>query len=113
MDIDVLEQTPLTMAELKDKLDAFKAHQKDKELNFRATKVYDYLTEFVTIDGKKAQDLKEKIQALNVSRLKDKHIIKIIDLQPESTEEIKSILTGENLTVKTEDLTKIISALKE
>ena len=49
---------------------------------------------------------------LNISRLKDKHINKIVDLLPNDVDDLKSILSGENLTLKQEDLTKIVETIK-
>ena len=110
MDVDILEQQPISLPLLKTKLEGLKT--KDKELNFRAAKVFDYLKEFTSLTKKQAEDLEKKLKELNIPRLKEKHIGKIIDLQPESTEEIKSLLSGENITIKSEDLTKIIGILK-
>lgn len=112
MDIDVLEQAPISMPMLKSKLEELKGQHKDKELNFRAAKVLEHLSEFVTLDGAKTDELRKKILELNIPRLKEKHIDKILDMIPESTEEIKALLVGENITIKTEDLTKIVSTIK-
>ena len=112
MDIEVVEQTPVSMPILKAKLEELKVENKEKELNFRAAKVLEYLTEFVTLDKEKTEELRKKILELNIPRLKEKHTDKILDVMPDSTEEIKSLLVGENITIKAEDLNKIISTLK-
>ena len=110
MDIEVLEQTSIPMPLLKSKLEGLKTNS--KELNFRAAKVLEYLTEFTPLDEKQAQELKKKILEANIPRLKEKHIDKIIDIMPENVDDIKSILIGENITIKPEDLTKILGIIK-
>src|SRR3989344_6273914 len=105
--LDVINETPLSMQELKDKLDDIK--KRDKDLNPRGIKTYDYINKFLKKDTKKN---KEKLGELGILRLKDKHINKIIYLLPKDVDELKSILQGENLTLKTEDLRKIIEAIK-
>ena len=112
MDIEVLEQTPVSMPMLKAKLEELKEAHKDKELNFRAAKVLEYLTDFVSLSKVQAEELRKKILELNIPRLKEKHIDKILDVIPDSADEIKSLLVGENVTIKTEDLTKILSVIK-
>ena len=105
--LEVINENSLNIYELKDKMDNIK--KRDGALTPRGIKTYDYISKFVKKDFKK---LKEKLIELNISRLKDKHINKIIDILPKDIEELKSILSGENLTLKQEDLTKIIETIK-
>lgn len=110
MDIDIIQQEAVSMTEMKEKLDKLK--EKRKELNFRATKVHEYLEQTSELKKEQADELKKKIDELQVPRIKEKHIIKIIDIMPRNVEELKSLLSGENVTVKAEDLNKILSALQ-
>jgi len=107
VNLEVINENALSMSELKDKLDSIK--KRDGTLNPRGIKTYDYITKFMRKDMKK---IKEKLVQLNIGRLKDKHINKIIDISPNNVDELKSILSGENLTLKQEDLTKIIETVK-
>jgi len=107
----VLNQEPITMAELKEELSVIK--KRDKELNFRANKAEDYLNKFVQLDAKKAQELKKKLEGLKISRLKPEMIIKIIDLLPGTVEELKTILQGYVISVGKEDAKKIVKTVKE
>ena len=109
-EIQLVKEEPLTLSELKSKLDQIK--KRDKELSFRANKTHEYLTVFASMQEKKSQELKKKLQDLNISRLKDKHIAKIIDLYPKNSDDLKVILSGENLTLKQEDLQRILECLK-
>ena len=106
-EIEIIQETPLTLNELKTKLDAVK--KRDKELSFRSNKTSEYLTGFTE---KKKEDLKKKIQDLEISRLKDRQIVKIVDVQPEDIESLRTLFVGENLTLKQEDMKRIIECLK-
>lgn len=110
MDIEILEEKPVSISELKAKLDDVK--KRDKELNFRANKVRDYVDGFNSVDAKKASEIEKKINELGIGRLKDKHIVKIIDLMPGNIDALKAIFAGENVTLKQEDLAKILEALR-
>ena len=66
------------MAELNKEITALK--KRDEELGFRAAKAEEYLQNFKPLDEKKANELKEKLDKLNISRLKPEMTVKIIDL---------------------------------
>lgn len=108
-DLKVLNERALTLSELKDKLETIE--KRDKELSFRANKTKEYLNSFSTKKFKEMEALKKKIEELNVPRLKDRHIAKIIDIAPKDYDSIKLLLSGEAITVKEEDLKKILSLL--
>ena len=108
-DIEIIEEYPLSMAELKEKLEDIK---KKFELDARANKTVDYLNLFSKSSGKEASKLREKLKSLDISRLKDKHITKIVDIKPENLDTLKTIFANEPLQLKPEELNKILEALK-
>ena len=108
---EIINEKPISMAEIKDELE--KAQKKKEKLNFRAERTIEYINQFTELSLKKSQELKEKIEKLKIPRLKDEHIIKIIDLMPETAEEIKSILSGYTVTVTNENMKKIAEIIKE
>ncbi len=111
MTTELVSEIPITMVELKEKLAEIK--KRDSALNFRANKAKEYLDICTTINIAKVEELKKKINDLNVPRLKDRHIIKIIDLMPKDMDSLRSLLTGENITLKQEDLAKILQIIQE
>ena len=108
--VEVINENPITMAELKDRLEEIK--KKEKELKPRTLKTYEYLSKFVNIKVKEATNIKEEILKLQIPRLKERHINKIIDIIPKDMETLKLIFVGENVTLKQDDLDKILNALK-
>lgn len=110
MSIEITSENPVSMAALREKLKAVK--KRDKELNFRANKVDEYLDMFVKLKEKDAEDMCKKLEALNVPRLKPEHIVKIVDLMPETVEDLKVILQGYTLTVNKENMAKIVEVVK-
>jgi DNA-directed RNA polymerase subunit F len=107
--ITIVEEKPLTLIELKEKILA--VEKRDNELSMKAQKTRDYLAEHAS-KSKKVEELKKALADLQISRLKERHIVKLIDLAPKNIDEIRSIFAGENLTVKQEDLTRILDTLK-
>ena len=93
---DIISETPMTLAETKKVLEDIK--ERDKEFSFRSGKTYDYLSN-VHADEKSKEKIK-KIEELNIPRLKPEQIVKLVDLKPETLEEIKVILQGATITAE-------------
>ncbi len=108
-EFSIVAENAITLAELKDKI--AKIEKRDKELNFRGTKTREYLAAFGTPSLKEANDLKKKIEDLQIPRLKDRHIMKLIDIHPTDMDSLKMLLSAETITVKEEDLKKILALL--
>jgi DNA-directed RNA polymerase subunit F len=85
--------------------------ERDEELSFRAGKTLDHLNHVNPISVKQKEALQEKVVALDVPRLKDHHIAKIIDLHPKTVKELQVILSGYTLAVNKDYQEKIIDAL--
>lgn len=108
---NIVEEKPITLVELKEELTKIK--KRDKELNFRSNKTYDYLQVFVNLTPAKAEELEKKLEKQDIPRLKDVHIKKIIDLLPQTLEDLKVILQGYTITVNNDNLKKIVQIVNE
>lgn len=98
------------MYEVKDTLTE---NQKAGELNFRANKTLEYLQQVPTIKTKDGKKLVEELQKLEIPRMKELHIHKLVDTQPATMEELKSVLSAYTLTVSKENLEKIHEVLSK
>ncbi len=107
----ILNEEPMSMIDVKQKLTEIK--KRDKELNFRANKTEEYLGQFVEISAKQAEEIKAKLGKLKIPRLKDIHIIKILDTLPSTPNELKTILQGYTITLSADNLKKIADVTKE
>ena len=109
--VNIIEETPITMAEMKNELTKIK--RRDKELNYRSNKTDDYLKQFTLVDNKTATEISEKIEKLNIPRLKDLHIKKLIDIMPTTPEEVKAILEAYPITITSENMKKISKVISD
>lgn len=110
-EIKIINENPITMAEVREYLEAKKKSK--KELNFRENKSSAYINSFVKIKDKDAEALKKELETLDIVRLKDKHIVKLVDMLPKTLDELRMILSGDEITLKTEDLNKISDIIKK
>jgi DNA-directed RNA polymerase subunit F len=111
MSLEIIKKTPVNMVEVKTELD--KIRKRDEELNFRTEKLEDYLNRFVHLTPKQAKELYDKLMDLNIPRLKDMHIHKIIDILPKDVDDIKLILQGFVINVTKDNSLKIVNAVKD
>jgi len=105
--IEIIEENPISLVGVKGILKG------KKELSERELKVKEYIDVFGKLDKKKEAELRKKLNSLEISRLKDRHIVKIIDLLPEDVDDLKVLMSGEPLSLKQEDIKKIVNVVKD
>ena len=108
---EILEKVPMNIVALKSELAAIKI--RDGELTFRGNKSEEYLNDFARLSKKDALELEKKLNDLEIARLKNNFVQKIIDLLPASLAELKVVLQGSTLTVSNADQEKIMVVVKE
>lgn len=110
-DLKIIEEKPINLSQLREEIKAIK--KRDEELGFRTAKVSEQLEVVKIVKEKEAEEIFAKLEKLNVPRLKEVHIHKIIDLMPRSMIELKNITTGYALTVTNDNLEKILAVISE
>lgn len=107
---ELISEKPVTFAELQDHLKQIE--KRDKELSFRANKTKEYLNTATKLKLKDAKELKKKLEDLGVLRLKEKQIVKLVNVLPQDLDSLKVVLGSES-TASKEDLSKILAVLQE
>jgi len=107
----IVKESSITMSELKQEIDKIK--KRDKEPNLRVQKTEEYINLFVHLSLEKEKELKDKIAKLDIPRLKEDHINKMIDILPADVEDLKSLLQGYTITVSKENMQKIIEVIHD
>ena len=107
---EVVSEQPISMVHLKKELNKIK--KRDEELNYRANKTEEYLNQFPLLTQKDNDELCKGLENLGVSRLKDIHITKLVDILPPTPEEVKLILQGYTVSVTNESAQKLADVIK-
>ena len=98
----IISKEPVSMSEAV-------GYIKDEEKLGKETKIF--IKKFAKLNPKEAKELKEKLKALDLIKLREEHIMGIIDLLPEDDEDLNKICVGVGLN---EDETKkILDTVKE
>lgn len=104
-------EVPISLVEARAELERIKA--RDGTLNFRAAKCEEYLNDFALVSVDKAAQLKKKIQDLGVTRLKEEHFIKIIDMLPKTADDVKVVFQGSTVSISRKDMEQIAALVQE
>ena len=109
MAIQILSETPINVYQLKDELSRVK--KRDKELNFRAQKTEEHISHVIM--HKNGHDVFEKIKKMDIPRLRDQYIHKIVDLMPVTVKDLKVVLQAYNVSLSNESMKKIADTISE
>ena len=107
--MEILSENPMDAHQLKKELEKIK--KRDKELNFRAQKTEEHLAQ--TITQKNADELFDKINKLNISRLREQQIHKIIEILPETIKDLKVVLQGYTININNDNMKKIVDVINK
>ncbi|MBI3027157.1 hypothetical protein HYY70_03515 [Candidatus Woesearchaeota archaeon] len=108
-DVQIVSEAPIDIYNLKKELERIK--KRDSELNFRASRTEDYLNQVASLEN--SNELFDKIVKLNIPRLKEQHIHKIIDIMPTTINDLKVVLQGYTLTLNNDSIKKIVELTNE
>ncbi|HLC73336.1 MAG TPA: hypothetical protein VJH20_01740, partial [Candidatus Nanoarchaeia archaeon] len=97
-EITIINEKPVTIYEVRDKLGEIK--KRDKELSFRAKKTEEFVNNVVLLKEKKARELMEELEKLSIEKLKPRHLVKIVDVLPKDMDSLKILFTNEPIALK-------------
>lgn len=107
----ILKEEEMPMFELSEEI--AKIRKRDPELNFRVQKTEEYLNVLMRLKPKEARSLVDKLRKLNVPRMHDRIIYKIVDILPSNIEELKVLVQGYTITVNNDNLKRIVKTVSE
>jgi len=96
----ILERKPLSMSESKEYM--------NKE---SGTDIQGFVKKFILLKPEKAKELRKKVEDLNLLKVKEEHIAKLIDLLPETTEDLNKIFS--DVSLDEDETKKLLDTIKE
>lgn len=97
----IKESRPISMAEVLNMVG-------DSE---KAEKIKEFINSFDVLDIDKANKLKEELAALNLAKLKDEYIIKIVDFVPSDAAELNKVII--EVSLDADEVNKILEVTKK
>ncbi len=106
----IRKSEPLSLPVAKEMLE--KAFKEQPE-NARLKGSLDHIKKFAKIKPKDAKKLEEELQSLELIKIKQEHIAKIVNILPETAEELRVIFFGEDISLDQNETEKILSTVKK
>jgi DNA-directed RNA polymerase subunit F len=85
--------------------------EKKKELVYEQKNAVEHLRKFCKLSDKKYNKMLEELRG--IEKLKDKHIVSIINFLPETQDELRVLFANERLVLTDDDKKKILKIVKE
>jgi DNA-directed RNA polymerase subunit F len=101
----IKDSKPISMAEVKEIL-------KDQDSE-KAKTTLAFIKRFVKLSEQDAKTFFESVKKLDISKLKDEDIIKIMDFMPEDAEDLRKIFAGSSINLEQDEITKILELRKK
>jgi DNA-directed RNA polymerase subunit F len=79
---------------------------KDAEKDLKA-----FVKSFITLKPAEAKELRKNISNLNIIKINEKNISKIIDIMPESSQELNKVLP--DVSLSEDELKKVLDEIKK
>lgn len=98
----IKNEISLSMAEIKEYV------EKDPERN---ADIIAFTKKFIKMKSEEAKKIREEIQKLDLMKIKDEHIVKIIDLFPENKEDLNKIFT--DISLNEDETKKVLETIKQ
>ncbi len=98
----ILNRELISMVEAKEYL----SKDNEKEAELKA-----FIEKFTDLNVQQAKDLREKISKLEIIKVKNEHISKIIDMLPEDPEDLNKIFT--DIGLDDDETKRILDVVKE
>ncbi len=106
-----IEEKPLSLTDIKVILE--KTEACDKELNFLSQRTKVFIGEIVTLSLEKKEELYQQLSGLKLTRIKEEHLMKIIDFLPRNGEELRVVLQAYPLSLPKKDAESITKTVSE
>ena len=96
----ITEETPITLAEV-----VALSGESDK-----AVAIKKFIKNFNKMDVEKAREMKSALKELDLIKLKDDHIVKVVDFMPTDAAELNKVLI--EVSLDGDEVTKILEVVK-
>ncbi len=94
-------------------LELIEEKSKKNELTYREEKIQDFLKKRVKLNSKKFEEAKNELLALELARLDEEHIIKILEIMPKSGVELRALVSHSGTIIIDDSVKKILDILKK
>ena len=104
---DIEERKAITISETKEIL------KEVKRQNYVQKQALEYASKFSKLSATKAKKLIDELLESGIPRIKDRHLVKLADLMPNTHDELRAIFAKEEIALTKQDMDKVLEILKK
>lgn len=104
----ITDEKPVPLAKV---LEILEKQKKRGELEYGQRLAYDYSQKFAGLDAEKAEELVGEL--LKLEKLKRHQAVALVDLMPETADDVELIFMKERTRLEEEDIKKILELIKK
>ncbi len=108
---EILSKEPISNTQVKSIIS--KKAKETEELTYREKKTKDYLKTYTKLKLSDFKKAREELLTLEIRRIEEKHIIKILDIMPKNGTELRAIVSHSGMVFVDESVEKILEVLKK
>ncbi len=107
---EVIKSEPVSASEA---LELINKKSKDVELTYREEKTMEFLKKMNKLSLKNFKEAYKELESLEIPRLEDTHIIKILENMPSDGTQLRAIVSHSGTVLVDENVTKILDVVKK
>jgi len=107
----IIQEKPINLVLVNSEIAKIK--KRDKEVNYRVGKLEEYLHHFLWLKPSEEKQLRDELIKLEIPRLKELHIHKLIDIMPITADEVKMVLEAYPITITKTNCEAIAKTIKK
>jgi len=105
---EIVSKEPIGNPQVKEELEK---KESERELYYREEKSKEFLNEFTKLSKENFDKAREEIEGLEIPRLSQEHIIKILDIMPNNGTELRAITSHSGTVLVDDNVSKILEVL--
>lgn len=107
---EIVSEEPISGSEV---LDIINKKEKNKELTYRESRIKEHLSKFNKLSSKDFKEAKKELEVLNIPRIEDRHLIKILEILPKTGTELRAVTAHSGIVLVDESVKSILEILKK
>lgn len=108
---DVDENTPLTIAEVREELLEVRRTREKESLGYSMMRALDHVEKFSKLTGEEAVELKEKLEGLE--KVSPEIAVKLVDILPSTADEVRAVYAKERFALDQDKVEEILGVIEE
>lgn len=94
-------------------LEVINKREKDSELTYRETRIQEHLNKFNKLSLKEFKEGVKELNQLEIPRLEESHMIKILELLPKNGTELRAITSHSGVVLVDDNVKAILDVVKK